>query len=88
MIKALLCVIGVAVLILLGFALAMFFQWTTSISYEHVEQDHKIMLGADGEVISAPGDVRQTSFSFSTQPYREPPTFDLFDEDKKKGDAK
>ncbi len=80
--KAFLCLVAVAALILLGFLLAMFFQWTASISYERTEQDRKILIGEDGSITSAPGDVRQTSFSFSAQPYREPPTFDLFDEDK------
>ncbi len=65
-------------LILAGYALAIFFAWTTSINYQYTITETEIHKLVDGTFISIPRRTESTSFIINSAPYEELPTIDLF----------
>ncbi len=64
----------------LGFALALFFQWTFSISRTTSRAVYEYRADPiDGQLLRLPTVIEDTSLSILVQPYRPAMTFDLFD---------
>lgn len=69
----------VAGLILLGFALSTFFQWTFSVNQTRTDTTLTIYPMADGTLRAMPTEVHEYTLMINSAPYKESPAIDLFE---------
>ena len=65
-------------LIGLGFCLAVYSQWTSSINYQVTHQECIVHVQPDGTILSIPKITTTESLIVTSAPYYEAPMVDLF----------
>jgi hypothetical protein len=82
MMKSICRIAASLLLVAIGFTLALYSQWTSSVNYQRTTQNMELRILPDGSIAQFPQHIETVSLMVNTAPYYEAPAVDLFGSDK------